>query len=871
MRSLRGMAAVAPAGLAAARGARRCSGSAGRAAARRRGGRRTAVARPGRRARRRRRRGRGRRRGLGAAGGWGARRGGARRVAAGGVGGLGGRLRRRRCSARRDARRRHAAAPAGDDGGGEAEGGRRSRPRAQADAGQGGRRRPRRTAATPVAAAARDDAPRPRRPPRRQPGRRPAPATAEADGRRASPSSASSAERRKFAGGKITGFVRQGGVWLSTPSGAPDDQHPTAPCRAASGRSLREIAESRTAVIEDWRSRTSASCRRLPPRRSRSRRPPSRTSRGVPSATTARASLVARRLTAEARRLDPRAGALAEDWLRSSSRSSPWPRRGAAAGDRRRTRVGGGDPAAHGTAARETPTRGTPSSSSSRGSAWRRPPSCSWPATGWRSTSGRPACRSQWGRGRRDGLGDGAPADEGEAGRPVTHGGLRLEERVTGLPRRPCGTVAAVSARSRRNHRAPLRHPPRLRPADSETHRHATWMELFFDLVFVAAVARLAEMLIERRRRDGLAAVRRACSSRSPGRGWATRTTPTASTPTTCRTARWSPPAWLAVAAMAVAIGDFSDEGLDALRDRLRRASASCCCIMYVRARHHVPEMRDAINVYLVGFGAGRAAAGSRRVRHRRPRGSALVCRAAVEFGTPIVGWKVIATAPIDRHHLEERFGLFTIIVLGEAVIAVVVGTDVKRLGGARGARRDVRLRGRVVALWWTYFDLNGAVAAAARLLGVRLRLRARAALDRAHRVRRGDEARDQARRGVALRPRVALGARRRRRAVLHRRLRSTSRRCAASRRYQPRCAWSSSPACSSLAAARRAPARRRRCRVVVLIAILLGPCSRRSACARPSAARSGGWSARRSGRAACPAGAARLSVSVVGGVARRP
>ena len=45
----------------------------------------------------------------------------------------------------------------------------------------------------------------------------------------------------------------------------------------------------------------------------------------MPSATTARASLVARRLTAEARRLDPRAGALAEDWLAELEGSStPW-------------------------------------------------------------------------------------------------------------------------------------------------------------------------------------------------------------------------------------------------------------------------------------------------------------------------------------------------------------------------------------------------------------------------------------------------------------------------------------------------------------------------------------------------------------------
>ncbi len=76
----------------------------------------------------------------------------------------------------------------------------------------------------------------------------------------------------------------------------------------------REIAQSRTEVIED----ALADVRELP-------EAPAETLTlaaaalahlaGVPSATTARASMVARRLTAEARRLDPRAGELAEDWL----------------------------------------------------------------------------------------------------------------------------------------------------------------------------------------------------------------------------------------------------------------------------------------------------------------------------------------------------------------------------------------------------------------------------------------------------------------------------------------------------------------------------------------------------------------------------
>jgi low temperature requirement protein LtrA len=40
--------------------------------------------------------------------------------------------------------------------------------------------------------------------------------------------------------------------------------------------------------------------------------------------------------------------------------------------------------------------------------------------------------------------------------------------------------------------------PPRLRTIDEDVReRHATWLELFFDLVFVVAVAQLADGLAE--------------------------------------------------------------------------------------------------------------------------------------------------------------------------------------------------------------------------------------------------------------------------------------------------------------------------------------------------------------------------------------
>ncbi len=78
----------------------------------------------------------------------------------------------------------------------------------------------------------------------------------------------------------------------------------------------------------------------------------------------------------------------------------------------------------------------------------------------------------------------------------------------------------------------------------------------------------------------------------------------------------------------------------------------------------------------------------------------------AVEFAFPFVGRRRLAVAPVDREHLEERFGLFTIIVLGEAVIAVVVGTEVAAWNGPAVEAAAAGFAG-ALALWWIYFDFQ--------------------------------------------------------------------------------------------------------------------------------------------------------------------
>jgi low temperature requirement protein LtrA len=77
-----------------------------------------------------------------------------------------------------------------------------------------------------------------------------------------------------------------------------------------------------------------------------------------------------------------------------------------------------------------------------------------------------------------------------------------------------------------------------------------------------------------------------------------------------------------------------------------------------------------------------------------------------IDIGTPVTApQRLIRRLPVHQSHLPERFGLFTLIVLGETVVSVT----------AASADIEWTLRAGVVAacgfaavtcLWWIYFDL---------------------------------------------------------------------------------------------------------------------------------------------------------------------
>jgi low temperature requirement protein LtrA len=84
------------------------------------------------------------------------------------------------------------------------------------------------------------------------------------------------------------------------------------------------------------------------------------------------------------------------------------------------------------------------------------------------------------------------------------------------------------------------------------------------------------------------------------------------------------------------------------------------------------------------------------------------------EHVAPIRAWRLLRGVPVDPRHIPERFGLLIIIVLGEGVIGVVLGT----------AEVSWTLRSGTVAfagfltgaaIWWLYFDFLDAASVVMR------------------------------------------------------------------------------------------------------------------------------------------------------------
>jgi len=247
-----------------------------------------------------------------------------------------------------------------------------------------------------------------------------------------------------------------------------------------------------------------------------------------------------------------------------------------------------------------------------------------------------------------------------------------------------------------------LLRPPRLRSREEEGERRATWLELFYDLIFVVAVGQLGHYLAEHVTWSGVG-------------GFVLMFVPLWWTwiGTTFYASRFDTDdivdrlatlaAIFAAVVMAANVSHALGDG--AVGFALGYVAARLVLVVqYTVAGHFVPEARPLTDRFARGFVLG-AAIWVISVFVPDPwRYGLWVVGVAVDIGTPLFAGQLHSKIAPSLKHLPERFGLFVLIVLGEGIAATVRASEGQDWGLSLVL---AAASGLLVAfsLWWIYFE----------------------------------------------------------------------------------------------------------------------------------------------------------------------
>jgi low temperature requirement protein LtrA len=274
------------------------------------------------------------------------------------------------------------------------------------------------------------------------------------------------------------------------------------------------------------------------------------------------------------------------------------------------------------------------------------------------------------------------------------------------------GEVTASRAALRRlAGRLVLRPPAR---SEQQKDRHASWLELFFDLIFVLALSAVAGRL---------------------GNGPAPAATGVAVAFGLFTLVLW---AWIGqvyydtrydpddvthrlvvlvamagAGAIALGVADAPQTPLLPVGYLLVRG---VLLLLYLRVRPGSPAARQVTTIYLTGFGLGWLIWLGSLAAPVDIRPALWITALAIELATPWLGLRPLARNPVDTTHLPERIGQFTIILLG------VTLTDLLRAVPAHPAPRVVATAAAAfvvpASIWWAYATFLTTRLALPRLRG---------------------------------------------------------------------------------------------------------------------------------------------------------
>jgi low temperature requirement protein LtrA len=130
----------------------------------------------------------------------------------------------------------------------------------------------------------------------------------------------------------------------------------------------------------------------------------------------------------------------------------------------------------------------------------------------------------------------------------------------------------------------------------------------------------------------------------------------------------------------------------------------------WLRAAHGDVERRTTAVRFAVGVTTVQAAWVARLALPAGWRWPSFVALALADLAVPVFAERAQRT-PYHRDHIAERYGLFTMIVLGESILSATVAVQ----GALDAGQRTSHLLGLagfglviVFAMWWLYFDRVG-------------------------------------------------------------------------------------------------------------------------------------------------------------------
>jgi low temperature requirement protein LtrA len=230
-----------------------------------------------------------------------------------------------------------------------------------------------------------------------------------------------------------------------------------------------------------------------------------------------------------------------------------------------------------------------------------------------------------------------------------------------------------------------------------------TWLELFFDLVFVAAVAQVAEPL---REHYGFAELARFVPLFLLV-WWAWTGRAMFSTRFDTDDGVQRALTILEMFAIAVMAANARESLVSRSSAGFAAAYAGVRVILlvhYVRASR-LHEARGLTIPHLVGHGSAAALWLGSALLPVDLRVAIWMVAFVLDLATPWAAVNHNVHTPPHPAHLPERYGLFTLILLGESVVAVMKGIESQETWSLPAASAAIGGMGLLFTIWWWYFD----------------------------------------------------------------------------------------------------------------------------------------------------------------------